>query len=203
MNPHFIFNALNSIQSYIYFNKRMLAVDYLSKFASLMRLYLHQSKQEYISLSEELDGLNLYLELEKSRFEESFRFHINVGNDLNKREECVPSMLLQPYVENAIKHGLLHKEEGLRELEIDFAKLGDSLKCTIEDNGIGRVESEKINRQQRRSHQSFASNANEKRLELLNYDRKKPIQLNITDLADAKNSPIGTRVELIIPLEDC
>ncbi len=201
MNPHFIFNALNSIQSYIYFNKKMLAVDYLSKFAKLMRLYLHQSKQEYISLSEELDGLTLYLELEKSRFEESFEYTIETSKDLNTRELQIPSMLLQPYVENAIKHGLLHKEDGVRKLDISFSESNKILKCVIQDNGIGRKASAEINQHRRKNHESFASNANERRLKLLNYERSEAIQLRIIDLLDSKQESMGTKVVLQIPKE--
>ena len=202
MNPHFIFNALNSIQNFIYFNKRMLAVDYLSKFAQLMRLYLHQSKQEFITLKEELEALHLYLELEEKRFEDDLTYQVEVDKQLDIRNIPIPSMLVQPYVENAIKHGLLHKENGQKALKICFKRNQDLLHCQIEDNGVGRDASAEINQANRRKHQSFALSANQTRLDLLNYNSTHPIELVITDLKDAHGDASGTRVEIFIPIRD-
>lgn len=196
MNPHFIFNALNSIQEYIILNQKNLASSYLSKFADLIRAYLDHSSKGFISLHEEIDCLNIYLELEKLRFEDKFSYEINnlVSNDAVK----IPTMLIQPYVENAIKHGLLHKKEN-RILNISFTHLKeeDCIKCIILDNGVGR---EKASQLRQSKHESFATNANEKRLELLNFGKDKKIGCLIDDLLDQNNNPNGTRVTLLIPI---
>ncbi|MES2864914.1 MAG: histidine kinase [Bacteroidota bacterium] len=196
MNPHFIFNALNSIQEYIILNQKNLASSYLSKFADLIRAYLDHSSKGYISLHEEIDCLNIYLELEKLRFEDKFSYEINnlVSDDAVK----IPTMLIQPYVENAIKHGLLHKKEN-RILNISFTHLKeeDSIQCIILDNGVGREKASKL---RQTKHQSFATNANEKRLELLNFGKDKKIGCSIDDLRDENNNPNGTKVTLLIPI---
>lgn len=196
MNPHFIFNALNSIQEYIILNQKHLASSYLSKFADLIRAYLDHSSKGYISLYEEIECLNIYLELEKLRFEDKFSYEINnlVTDDYLK----IPTMLIQPYVENAIKHGLLHKKEN-RVLTITFIHLKEenSLKCIILDNGVGR---EKAIQLRQTKHESFATNANEKRLELLNFGKDKKIGCEINDLLDEDNNPNGTKVTLLIPI---
>ncbi|WP_130735731.1 histidine kinase [Flavobacterium sp. J27] len=196
MNPHFIFNALNSIQEYIVLNQKHLASSYLAKFADLIRAYLNHSSKGYLSLKEEIECLNIYLELEKLRFEEKFSYKII--NLVSKDEVKIPTMLIQPYVENAIKHGLLHKK-GDRFLKILFEILADNqmLKCIIEDNGIGR---EKAAQLQRKRHQSFATQANKNRLELLNFGKEKKIGVTIEDVKNENNEVIGTKVILIIPI---
>ena len=200
MNPHFIFNALNSIQDYIINNQKNLAGDYLGKFADLMRVYLEQSKRGRITLEEEQDTLNKYLELEKLRFEDSLNYYINIANAINSEVTYIPTMLIQPYVENAIKHGLLHKKNN-RELSITISQLNqDTLQCIIEDNGIGRKHSKIINQKRLKPHKSFGLQATTKRLDLINYGRKNKIGVHIIDLHDSANNAIGTRVVLAIPI---
>ncbi|MDR7211623.1 histidine kinase [Flavobacterium piscis] len=196
MNPHFIFNALNSIQEYIVLNQKNLASSYLAKFADLIRAYLDHSSKGYISLKEEIECLNIYLELEKLRFEEKFGYKII---SLESNEDIkIPTMLIQPYVENAIKHGLLHKKTD-RVLEIFFEILKEEqmLKCTVSDNGIGR---ERASQLRNKKYQSFATKANKNRLELLNFGKEKKIGVTIDDLINANNEPIGTQVTLLIPI---
>uniref|UniRef100_UPI004048CA0C sensor histidine kinase n=1 Tax=Flavobacterium sp. TaxID=239 RepID=UPI004048CA0C len=196
MNPHFIFNALNSIQEYIVLNQKNLASSYLAKFADLIRAYLDHSSKGYISLREEIECLNIYLELEKLRFEDKFTYKIN---SLESNEDVkIPTMLIQPYVENAIKHGLLHKKTN-RVLEIFFEILKEEqmLKCIVLDNGVGRERAAQL---RNKKHQSFATKANKNRLELLNFGKERKIGVIIDDLINKDKEPIGTQVTLLIPI---
>jgi len=201
MNPHFLFNALNSIQEYIVTNKQKLAGKYLGKFADLMRIYLQQSQVKSILLREEIEALNLYLELEKLRFEESLTASIIIENDIDIDEISVPALLVQPYVENAIKHGLLHKE-GIRSLEISLKQVDKWLECIIIDNGIGRKKSMEINKIRYPNHKSFATGAVKSRLELLNYNSSSPIAEEYEDLVDDQGNASGTKVRLRIPIAE-
>lgn len=200
MNPHFIFNALNSIQEYIVFNEKELASSYLIKFSRLIRIYLDHSREDEISLSEEIDALNIYLELEKNRFEDILNYHITIDNALNIKDVKIPSLFIQPYVENALKHGLLHKKMD-RELYIHFKhdKNSKMLICSIKDNGIGIDASKKINKNRQPNHKSFATSANERRVALLNTNRKHKIQVDI--LSPLPNQQFGTKVLIQIPLK--
>ncbi len=200
MNPHFMFNALNSIQEMIMMNNKKAAGSYLGKFADLMRLYLYHSQQDSISLEEELKALRLYLELEQVRFEESLTIDLQVAPDLDSHHWTLPPMLLQPYIENAFKHGLLHRTHN-RHLKVAFLldKKDEQLRCVVEDNGVGRTASAKINQARAGYHQSFSTSATRQRLELLNYNRKNHIQAVIEDLVDATGRAAGTRVVVTIP----
>ncbi|MFN7044976.1 MAG: histidine kinase [Flavobacterium sp.] len=198
MNPHFIFNALNSIQEFIVLNKKELASNYLADFADLMRSYLQHSQEDAVSLSDEIETLDLYLKLEKIRFEEDFEFSIQCDASINKEQTYIPSFLLQPFVENAIKHGLLH-QKGSKILSVSFKKLSSySIKCEIQDNGIGRTASAKLN--EKRKHQSFATKASQNRLELLNQSAEDKIELKIIDLYDEQQQSLGTKVIVTIPI---
>ena len=165
-------------------NERKLAGKYLGKFADLMRTYLEHSKEPTISLYEEVNALSLYLELEKVRFEDTLVYDITVQDEVDQ-ETHIPTMFIQPYVENAIKHGLLHKTED-RKLSI-IIEQGDSkgsLICTVLDNGIGRKGSAEINKMRRFGHKPFATEAAKSRIELLNLERNAPITETIVDLED-------------------
>ncbi|WP_299680492.1 histidine kinase [uncultured Tenacibaculum sp.] len=202
MNPHFIFNALNSIQDYILNNEKKLARTYLVKFSRLIRMYLEHSQKNRITVREELGALNFYLELEKDRFEDSFTFIIDVDENLDQDTVEIPTFLIQPYVENAIKHGLLHRKEN-RKLNLSF-RINEELKvleCLIQDNGVGRVFSKEINNRKAFKPKSFSSEANAKRISLLNKTRETPIKLEIIDQYDSTNKPTGTLVKLQIPID--
>jgi hypothetical protein len=200
MNPHFVFNALNSIQDYIINNQKNLAGDYLGKFADLMRVYLEQSNRGKITLEEEQNTLQKYLELEKLRFEDSLNYSVDIANNLDAEIISIPTMLVQPYVENALKHGLFHKKNS-RTLQVSFSKNSqDIIQCVIEDNGIGRKKAKEINQKRPKSHKSFGLQATNKRLDLLNYGRTNKIGVNIKDLYDDMNNATGTRVVLTIPI---
>ena len=199
MNPHFIFNALNSIQEYIVLNEKDLASSFLIKFSRLMRIYLDHSQQDEVLLSEEINALNIYLELEKNRFEDALEYEIAISKDLKTNQIKIPSLFIQPYVENALKHGLLHKKSH-RKLDVSF-KLDDSktkFLCVIKDNGIGVEASARLNEYRNPEHRSFATSANKKRVELLNHNRKHKIEVVTESKSYVQDS--GTNVTIIISL---
>lgn len=198
MNPHFIFNALNSIQEYIILNDKENAANYLGKFADLIRNYLYHSNTGKITLADEMEGLQLYLELEQLRFGADFQFEIKKDLRDSADNLDIPTMLIQPYVENAIKHGLLHKS-GQKRLSLQFIEHETTLQCLITDNGIGREKSAVINARQRQRHQSFATQATQTRLELLNHQSETKIGVQIDDLKDGDIAR-GTQVRIHIPL---
>ncbi|HRE75789.1 MAG TPA: histidine kinase [Flavobacteriales bacterium] len=196
MNPHFMYNALNSIQDLMLSQDLQNSNRYLGRFSSLMRKVLDASGKESITLEEECAMLELYLDLEKLRFGDGFSFSINVDSGINQREVFIPPMVLQPYVENAMKHGLLHKK-GTKTLSIQFS-LSNQLECTIIDNGVGRKRSAEI---KTRKHQSFASDAVEKRLELLKEYTRLNYSVAIEDL-EVNGESTGTKVKIRFPITD-
>jgi sensor histidine kinase YesM len=218
MNPHFFFNALNTIQAYIFTNDKAKANSYLAKFSKLTRIILEQSEKETISLNEEIQGLTLYLDLEKMRFENVFEYKITFSEQfdspkISKEIIEIPPMIIQPYVENAIKHGLLHQENN-RKLEVFFdieqnektenSEENDTesyLKVIIDDNGIGRKRSLELNKIKNEKYQSFSTKANQKRLEILNNKNNKKIAVQIIDKINNNNVATGTQVIIIIPIK--
>jgi hypothetical protein len=203
MNPHFIFNALNSIQEYIVLNDGKLARMYLVKFSKLIRIYLEHSQQNEIVLKEEIKALELYLELEKLRFEDVLQYDLTIAANISQEKTKIPSLFIQPYVENAIKHGLLHKK-GERKLLVSLhLNLEEThLVCCVEDNGIGRNASFVLNQNKKKYHTSFATSANEKRLNLINIDRLQKISIETIDLTKENNESAGTRIIITIPLNN-
>ncbi len=200
MNPHFLFNALNTIQEFILTNQKNIAGEYLADFADLMRTYLNQSKNDKIILQDEVDMLRIYLRLENLRFEDSIKYEIQVCPEINPETAEIPVMLVQPFVENSIKHGLL-KKKGNRRLTVRFALSGgQTLLCTIEDNGIGRKASahQKKSPLHEQHHRSFATEALNERIDLLNSKYSQKVTFEIIDLYDAGNNASGTRVEISI-----
>jgi ligand-binding sensor domain-containing protein len=203
MNPHFLFNILSSVQGLIYSNKKNEASEYLGKFSKLMRENLENSDKQSIYLDDEIEMLKNYLELEALRFNEGeFCYEINYQDKISSREIEIPSMIVQPFVENAIKHGLLHKL-GLKKLKINvnYINKNNEIAIEIEDNGIGREASGIINKK-RLNHKSFSSKAIESRIDLINKIRKKQIKLIIEDLKNEKNESLGTKITINIPLEN-
>jgi ligand-binding sensor domain-containing protein len=197
MNPHFLYNALNSIQDLILQKDIPNASRYLTKFSHLMRQILEASGHLGIPLSTEIQILNLYLELEKLRFGDNFQYKITLPERIDLETTQVPSMIIQPFVENAVKHGLLHKTTDVKLLNINF-ELQDLLICTITDNGIGRKKSAKIKIRQGKKTTSFATSATQKRLEILNQTHQQKIGLEIIDLYE-NNKATGTKIVLRIP----
>lgn len=199
MNPHFIFNTLNSIQYFVFQNDKIASNHYMSKFATLIRKTLENSRHTAIPIKEELDALQLYLELEALRFKDKLEWNINVDDEIDTLSFKVPTLLIQPYVENAITHGLMHKE-GKGKIRIDMDMKEDYILCSIEDNGIGRRKSLEINRERNHNHQSLGTTITESRLKLVNELYGRQMQVAYTDLVDASGNPSGTRVEINIPI---
>lgn len=198
MNPHFIFNSLNSIRRYILENDNDTADSYLTSFASLMRLVLENSKHNYIKLNVEIETLKRYLELERMRFDDSFIFKINVDKSLNTSEINIPPMLIQPYLENAIWHGLAPKKsDGILILNFEISK-DEFLICNIEDNGIGRINASEIAKK-RKNHTSTGLKNIEERLELINTITNSETTVEIIDLYDNQHKAQGTKVVIKIP----
>jgi len=204
MNPHFIFNALNSIQDFIIQEDKRSANRYLSRFSKLMRNVLDASDKDNISLKKEIEYLELYLSLEALRIDDDFEYKFDIDDSVNVNNNLIPSMLLQPYVENALKHGLMHRD-GKKELTIRFSKncpikglLENHLFCEIEDNGIGRTASMKINEQNGRVYQSKAMSLTQDRIDLLNSADTSKLGLEINDLKNEDGTAAGTKVNICI-----
>jgi hypothetical protein len=198
MNPHFLFNCMNTIQYLIDSNQSDDASKYLHQFASLMRRYLESSKQANISLVDEIKLLDNYLSLEQLRLDGNFTYSINQSSELNDIIVNIPSMMVQPFVENAIVHGLFHKE-GPKNLTINFEAVGqDKVKCTVEDNGIGRKKAEEIRIKSKGKHKSLGIKIIKERIELLKQGDERFIKIAFEDLKDNNGEPIGTRVSLVI-----
>jgi len=176
-----------------------MAIGYLSKFSSLTRSILEMTEKETVSIAEEIKTLALYLDIEKARFNEDFEFEITTENIPDTEQTKIPSMFLQPFVENAVKHGLLHKE-GTKKLTVHFSIKNEILEIKIADNGIGREKSGALNAIKNKNHKSFATEAMQNRIDILNRTRKKPIKLDYTDKKNTKEQAIGTVVNIEIPL---
>lgn len=198
MNPHFFYNALNSIQSFMFSDDKRNASTYLVKLSKLTRMILEMSEKENIALDEEAEALKLYLELEKMRFSADFNYELRIDSNVDSELVKIPPMIVQPYVENAIKHGLLHKK-GNKYLSITFGKTGEDLLITIDDNGIGREKANELNQLKKEKHNPFSTQANSKRIELLNKGRGKNIGVVYFDKKD-NQVPVGTTVIITIPL---
>jgi LytS/YehU family sensor histidine kinase len=197
MNPHFIFNLLNSIQYLITKGDNDGAYSYINRFAKLVRNTLDHSEQTTIPLEEEIQQLRVYMELEELRFMEDLTYEI-VAENLPTVH--VPPMLIQPFIENALIHGLLHKQ-GKKRLRITF-NVGEVVTCVVEDNGIGREKAKAIRQRQRGSYKSFATMAIEKRFALLRENYHEEIGFRYEDLQPANDVEFATRVIIQIPFEE-
>ncbi len=200
MNPHFIFNSLNSVQGYISANNSFLAMTYLAKFAKLMRYILENSRKNMILLEDEINALTLNMELERIRFKENFDFKIEVDEKLDPAALFIPPMLIQPFIENAMKHGLRNKE-GKGKLEVNFKPAGRVIHCTVRDNGIGREAAEKLNKAKNPNHKSVGMEVTAERIAALRQQFKEDVSVSIKDLKDDRGNAAGTEVNLMIPFE--
>ncbi len=196
MNPHFIFNTLNSIQLFILQNDALSSHRYLTKFAKLMRLTLENSQSFSVSFSAERESLDLYLELEALRADGKFVYEIVVDDNISN-EITIPSLIVQPFVENAIWHGVIPKGGGGK-ISVVFKMSDKRILCSIEDNGIGRVEADKY--ASSKAHKSLGSKITMQRLQLLKSMYGQQLGIVYVDLKDSSGAPIGTKVELAIPI---
>jgi tetratricopeptide (TPR) repeat protein len=202
MNPHFIFNSLNSINCFIALNDPESAQSYLTKFARLMRYILENSRKAFVPVEDEINTLKLNLELEQLRFDNRFTFEVHVNEGIDKQSTFIPPMLIQPFVENAIIHGLSNKSAGGR-LSVKLKQESELMCCTIEDNGIGREKAMEIKEKSGKpKHRSLGMQVTQERLDILNEKSKEKVSFQILDLKDEGGNATGTRVELKIPFEN-
>ena len=200
MSPHFIFNSLNSINHFILQSDNVQASEYLAKFSRLIRLILQNSRAPFISLESELEALQLYLELEAVRFNHHFQYNINLEEGIDPSLVKVPPIIIQPYAENAIWHGLMQKEDRGK-LDIKFFQRDGELFCEITDDGIGRDKARKIKSNSKSTHKSMGMKITAERLALLQKENRSEDYIKITDLTLADGTPGGTEVLLKIPAQ--
>jgi ligand-binding sensor domain-containing protein/two-component sensor histidine kinase len=199
MNPHFIFNVMNSVQNYILENDRVTAQDYLAKFARLMRHVLENSKAENITLDNEIETLKLYVMLEQLRTPDKFTYKVDVDPSISIADTLIMPMLIQPFIENAIIHGMINKNGNDGKINLTIKRSNDQLVCVIEDNGIGRKSAQKIKAARSTSHKSLGMNVTEERISIINNLHGKNASVIIEDQMDESMNPAGTRVTLTIP----
>jgi len=195
MNPHFIFNSLNSVQSFILSKDIDQAVNYLSRFSQLMRMIMTHSAENIIPLSDEIAAITHYLEIEKLRFDNKFSYSITISPMIDEAFTGIPPMIIQPYIENAIIHGLLHKES-TGKIEIAFEKMDHQIHCTITDDGIGRKKAAEIKQKLGLHEKSRGMMISKERLDFFNKTENDIYSVKITDLTDDDGNPSGTKVEL-------
>jgi putative methionine-R-sulfoxide reductase with GAF domain len=195
MNPHFVFNALNSIKRMILDGDNEKASRYLSKFALMIRMTLNHSKDIFVTLHENIEYLKTYLEMEQLRFDDSFTYSIFTGENIDASETAIPSLMIQPLVENAIWHGLMPSEKD-KKIRIGFTQTDNKITCTIEDNGIGIRQSERMKASQRPFHNSLGLENLQNRIKIMNEKYDTDCVLQITDLKDCGRNGSGTCVVL-------
>ena len=200
MNPHFIFNSLNSIQYYVSKNDSYMAESYLSKFARLIRSILEHSRQSYVPISDDCETLKLYMELEKLRFSDKFDYDFIVSDEIDIDFTKIPPMLIQPFVENSIIHGILQNSvQGKIKISLNINKSENQIICNVYDNGIGRGKSMELKMKSIQDHKSLGMAVTAERIELLNKKGKDNYSVKYFDLMDTEGNSTGTNVELKIP----
>ena len=196
INPHFVFNCLNSIKGFIYDRDFKQADKYLDKFSELLRSTLDNSSSSIISLQDEINYLDTYLQLEKLRFDDKFEYQINVDKNIDSKEALVPAMLLQPYVENAIRHGIGHLENRKGTITISIRRAQQQLICEIEDDGVGREKAFALRNEMHTEYQSRGMQLSKRRAELYG------IEQQIIDKEDEQGNATGTIIVLKIPIAE-
>ena len=201
MNPHFLFNSLNSIQHFIAINDQDSALDYLSKLARMIRQALDNSANEYVPVADELKLLRHYLDLQSLKFGSDFSYTIAVDETIDVYSNEIPFLILQPYVENAILHGLENKN-GKKNVTIEIKPCAAGIHCAIQDNGIGRKAALELKNQRREQYVSRGMLITSRRIEAMNNSGVQKMNVRIVDLTHRNGTPAGTRVEIDLPL-DC
>ena len=201
MNPHFIFNSLNSIQKYVMEKDIRGANKFITDFSRLIRLTLEITSKSKISLDEEVRYISNYLELEKVRFGNTFQYEVAIADGIDRMTYHIPSMLLQPYVENSIRHGLRYREDDKGVVLIRFVENASHLVCTIEDNGVGRRQAQEFKSLSPIEYQSRGMNLTARRMEMMNQGRAAHILIEVEDIETGGQQPAGTRVTLFFPIQ--
>ncbi len=199
MNPHFIFNALQSVNDFILKKDTMNASNFLIKFSKLMRTVLENSVHKEVPLENDLATLELYMQLESSRLDQPFEYEIIVDPKIDSAETLIPPLILQPFVENSIWHGLKHKKEKGK-IKIEIKEENNSIVCSIEDNGVGREQAAMLKEPVPEKRESLGMKLTKERLKILEQVKNFRSRIDVTDLKDAMNNPLGLRVELSLPL---
>lgn len=194
MNPHFLFNSLNAIKYYVLKRSKEKAAEYLTDFARLIRLVLNNSSQPIISLEKEMEALELYIRIERLRFDEKFDYKLDIDPSIDLAAIAIPPLLIQPFVENAIWHGLMHKKEERGLLAISIQKSDQGISFIIEDNGIGRQRAEEVKSKSAQHQKSFGLNITADRMAISKLINDLDITTEIQDLKDDHNRPLGTRI---------
>ena len=199
MNPHFIFNSLNSINRFILQNNKVQASEYLTKFSKLVRMILQNSQVSLITLETELESLELYLNLEALRLNYHFDYNISVPKNLDISALQVPPLILQPYVENAIWHGLMHKEEK-GQLDVEVSEENDHLLFKITDNGIGRVKAAELASKSATKHKSMGLRITAHRIAIVQNSQTLTSPVTVKDLVNPDGTAAGTEVIIKMPV---
>lgn len=197
MNPHFIFNCLSSINRFILKNESKTASNYLTRFSRLIRMVLINSQKPMIALEEELEMLRLYLDMERLRFKDSFDYVISFKNAIDAEAVLIPPLILQPICENALWHGLMHKD-GQGHLSIDLSMDGNVLQCVIADDGVGRKKATELKSKSAEKEKSLGLQITTQRLALINQNNNVQTFYTIEDILDENKNVIGTKVILKI-----
>lgn len=201
MNPHFVFNCLNSIQQFIMLNEKEKANKYLTEFAHLIRKTLENSEKKNVTVAAEIAYLRQYLEMEQLRYGDAFDFTIEINKELQADFTEIPAMLLQPYIENCLRHGIRHKTNGKGLIELRFLQENNLLTCVVKDNGIGRAAAQRLKSAQHIEYQSKGMALTARRIELLNTQGNAGIKVLVNDVSDEAGNITGTEVIIQIPLK--
>ena len=199
MNPHFLYNSLNAIRLFVLKNDSDNADKYLVKFSRLMRLILENSRQEWVTLADELEQLTLYLELEQLRFDNKFDFVVEADPNIHKKKVSIPPMIIQPYIENSILHGIAHRKTP-GHIRVLIKPLNNGLQCTIDDDGVGRQKAGELKSQTVSSHKSMGLRVTQERLQLISQQSGQSGGVQVIDKTDESNQPTGTTVVIQLPV---
>jgi len=201
MNPHFIFNSLNAIQNYIFKQDSLKAGNYLSQFSELIRMILDYSRKDYISVESEFKLLNNYLELQKLRFENKFDYHIEIDEMIDRESIHIPPMLAQPFIENAIEHGIFYKKDKGR-VDVRLYFNNKLLVYEIEDDGVGIEQAMKLKNKLKSSYESLATIITKERMTTLNEQTKNNIEIEIIDKKNNSTEYSGVKVKFFVPFKE-